>query len=149
MRPVNTIGICVIGVHIFHPYGWKTLFHFTEGGLPPSLSDLTQGLNPDPPLRRGVHALVPDAQLAAQVVLKRPLLAPSLSHVLPNRGYRLPHVVKGPPARSRERQFAPPPAQQPPLSVFSLQRFSVSTCVQSARRFRPLTEAILALLSPH
>jgi hypothetical protein len=101
---VNTIGVCVIGVHTFHLYGWKTLFHFPEGGLPPSLSDTTQGsnlLNPDPPLRRGVHALVSDAQLAAQVLLKRPLLAPSLSQVLPNRGYRLPHVVKGPPARIR------------------------------------------------
>src|ERR1035438_417622 len=98
---VNTIGVCVIGVHTFHLYGWKTLFHFPEGGLPPSLSDMTQGLSPDPPLRRGVQALVSDAQLAAQVLLKRPLLAHSLSQVLPNRGYRLPHVVKGPPARIR------------------------------------------------
>ena len=98
---VNTIGLCVIGVHTFHLYGWKTRFHFPEGGLPPSLSDMTQGLNPDPPFRRGVHALVSDAQLAAQVLLKRPVLVPSLSQLLPNRGYRLPHVVKGPPARIR------------------------------------------------
>jgi len=39
--------------------------------------------------------------MAAQVLLKRPLLAPSLSQVLPNRAYRLADVVKGPLARIR------------------------------------------------
>jgi hypothetical protein len=61
----------------------------------------TYKLNPDPPLRRGVHALVPEAQMAAQVLLKRPLLRPSLPEVLPNRAHRLADVVKGPPARIR------------------------------------------------
>jgi hypothetical protein len=116
-----------MGVHTFHLYGWKPLFHFTEGGLPPSLSDMTHGPNPDPSLRRAVHALVPEAQLAAQVLLKRPLVAPSLSQVLPNRGYRLPHIVKGPPARIHSRQPEGvawlPHAKRGPTLAFSVSDF--------------------------
>jgi hypothetical protein len=150
---VNTIGVCVIGVHTFHLYGWKTLFHFPEGGPPPSLSDMTQGLNPDPPLRRGVQALVSDAQLAAQVLLKRPLLPPSLSQVLPNCGYRLPHVVKGSPARIRRvvasgergfqrRNLVVRPAAWPDLSLTLSAMISFALPVWRASGFVPLASTI-------
>ena len=77
----------------------------------PELSDHSRNpcLTPYSPLRLGVKALEPNAQVGSQMFRKRPLLRASAAQLLLDDAQRLAHVVERPLARNRREHSAAKP----------------------------------------